>query len=142
MRQVIDCRFSLVRRILSPAAVALGFLALGGLVFRGKQPDLVFWLFVLAGLALVIAEVHKRSLRVVIDREAIEDRHLFGGRRHFFKDVTLIRLYRDRRLWLHFSTTSKPVWVVNGMGDLRAVYDEVVARAREHGAAPRLDIKE
>jgi hypothetical protein len=77
-------------------------------------------------------------MRVLVDGETVEDRHLFGKRVLYLKDLQMVRIYRDRRLWLVFASNDKPVWLVRGMGDLRRVSDEILMRAKERGATPKV----
>jgi hypothetical protein len=124
-------------RIASPLAVALTFLAAGAFVLRTTQPNLVFWLFVATAFVVVAAEVHKRSYRVSLDGETVEDHDLLRTRRLSLADLTATRLYRDKRLWLYFSSDPRPVWLLKGMANLRAVHETVLSRARALGADPK-----
>lgn len=138
----VEFSFPLWRRVASPITVGvISSVLLGWALWsRSRGFDLVAWLAIACIISLVMAEAHKRSMAVVITAADVVERDLLGQRTLALGRLERVRLFRNARLWLYFSGESKPVWVLKGMGDPRAVMDLVVSRAQAHGVSPEVVI--
>src|SRR5436309_7071579 len=134
----VEFRFPLWCRVAAPIAVgAVSSMVLGFAVWASGL-DLVAWLAIAVVIILVGLEVHKRSMAIVVTSADLVERDLLGQRILSLAHLERARLFRNARLWFHFTGESKPVWVLKGMGDPRAIMDLVVSRAQAHGLKPEV----
>jgi hypothetical protein len=136
----VEFSFPLWRRVAAPITVGVVSGALLGWAQWSRGFDLAAWLAIAVVIVLVAAEAYKRSMSVVVTEANVVERDLLGQRTLALGRLERVRLFRNTRLWLYFTGEAKPVWVLNGMGDPRAVMDLVVSRARAHGINPEVVI--
>ena len=138
MRDQVELRFPAWCKVAAPVTVGLvsGVILSWAVWSRGF--GLAAWLAIATVLVLVAAEIHKRSMAVIVTSSDVVERDLLGQRVFPLGQLERVRLFRNKRLWLYFRGAQKPVWVLRGMGEPRAVLDLVVSRAQAHGVKPEI----
>jgi hypothetical protein len=136
----MEFSFPLWCRVAAPFAVGVAFGGVLGWALWSRGLGIVAWLALGVVTLLVAAEAYKRSMAVIVTSVEIVERDLLGQRILPLARLERARLFRNSKLWLYFTGDPKPVWVLKGMGDPRAVMDLVVFRAQLHGVEPEIVI--